>query len=251
MKKGNLKMTVETMKVNADDENEVEDLISFVDHGVPQVTPVIQLSPEAAKAVVEELASVVRRAHAAAEILGASDDIQSRAQRFEEGDVFLLERAYDNYEASRYVMDFYDVDDAKICSRMHFHTGSRMVRIMTGPDTQLRIGSLTRFSTPNLGQAVPFSLQYFQDEMPDTPPGTKRVRHNLVVPENSWVDMQIPKHVAHQFNATGPNAVIDTIHPEEHDETSREDMSGYRMMAQTIFLADKLPAAETCNQIPD
>ncbi|MDQ0648519.1 hypothetical protein QFZ53_002715 [Microbacterium natoriense] len=244
-------MIADAMKTIADDENEVEDVITFVDGGVPQVTPVLQLPPEAAKAVVDGLAAVVRRAHAVADDPGAQQDLRQRSQKFEEGDVFLLERAYDNYEASRYVMDFYDVDAADICSRMHFHTGSRMVRIMTGPGTQLRIGSLTQFSMPDVSAAVPFALRYFQDDLPDTPPGTHRTRHNLIVPENSWVDMQIPKHVAHQFNAIGPNAVIDTIHPEESKETAREHMSDYRMMAQTIFLADELPAAESCNLIPD
>jgi hypothetical protein len=58
--------------------------------------------------------------------------------------------------------------------------------------------------------------------------------------------MQIPRGVSHQFNADGPNAVIDSVHPEESIETLREGMSGYRMMAQTIFLAeDRLPAG-TC-----
>jgi hypothetical protein len=244
-------MNVETMKLSADDENEVEDVIGFLDGGIPQVTPVLQLPPDVALSVVEAMANIVRRAHKLAEATDAPTSMKSRAQKFEEGDVFLLESAYDNYEASRYVMDFYDVDDADICSRMHFHTGTRMVRIMTGPDTQLRIGSLTRFSLPDLGDAVPFRLRYFEDEVPETPPGTSRRRHNLVVPPNSWVDMQIPKHVAHQFNAIGPHAVIDTIHPEESSETSREEMSDFKMMAQTIFLAKDLPAAETCNQLPD
>jgi hypothetical protein len=33
--------------------------------------------------------------------------------------------------------------------------------------------------------------------------------------------------------------------------TIREEMSGYHMMAQTVFLADKLPDADTCATLPD
>ncbi|ATB36154.1 hypothetical protein CYFUS_001568 [Cystobacter fuscus] len=42
--------------------------------------------------------------------------------------------------------------------------------------------------------------------------------------------MQIPRGVSHQFNAVGPHAVIDSVHPEESIETLREGMSGYRGM---------------------
>jgi hypothetical protein len=42
-----------------------------------------------------------------------------------------------------------------------------------------------------------------------------------------------------------PNAVIDSVHPEESLEVLREGMSGFRMMAQTIFLAkDKATSAD-------
>lgn len=58
--------------------------------------------------------------------------------------------------------------------------------------------------------------------------------------------MQIPRGVSHQFNADGPNAVIDSVHPEESIETLREGMSGYRMMAQTIFLAGERLPADAC-----
>ena len=53
-----------------------------------------------------------------------------------------------------------------------------------------------------------------------------------------------------QFNAIGPHAVIDSVHPEESIETFREKMSGYKMMAQTIFLAKERPSAETCASLP-
>ena len=58
--------------------------------------------------------------------------------------------------------------------------------------------------------------------------------------------MQIPRGVSHQFNAIGPHAVIDSVHPEESIEVFRERMSGFRMMAQTVFLADDLADASTC-----
>lgn len=62
--------------------------------------------------------------------------------------------------------------------------------------------------------------------------------------------MQIPRGVSHQFNAVGEHAVIDSVHPEESVETFREKMTGYRMMAQTVFLADVLPASDTCADLP-
>ncbi|HEX7303508.1 hypothetical protein [Lentzea sp.] len=58
--------------------------------------------------------------------------------------------------------------------------------------------------------------------------------------------MQIPRGVSHQFNAVGPNAVIDPVHPEESIEALREGMSDCRMMAQTIFLAEEKSSSETC-----
>jgi hypothetical protein len=39
--------------------------------------------------------------------------------------------------------------------------------------------------------------------------------------------------------------VIDSVHPEKSIETFREKTLGCRMMAQTVFLADKLPDAGT------
>ncbi|MFI6314181.1 hypothetical protein ACIBEK_29100 [Nocardia fusca] len=61
--------------------------------------------------------------------------------------------------------------------------------------------------------------------------------------------MQIPRGVSHQFNAVGPNAVIDSVHPEESIEVLREGMAGYKMMARTVFLARELPDAATCTDL--
>lgn len=43
--------------------------------------------------------------------------------------------------------------------------------------------------------------------------------------------------------------VIDSVHPEESIEVFREQMSGYKTMAQTVFLTATFPAlrrASTC-----
>ncbi|MFD9903904.1 hypothetical protein [Streptomyces sp. NPDC059063] len=48
------------------------------------------------------------------------------------------------------------------------------------------------------------------------------------------------------YTGPGAHAVIDSVHPEESIETFREHMTGYRMMAQTIFLADEQPPAHSC-----
>ncbi|MFD0501221.1 hypothetical protein [Streptomyces rhizosphaericus] len=157
----------------------------------------------------------------------------------------MLEPPFPGFFADRYLMDFYDTAARDICSRMHLHTGLRFVRMMTGPDTTIRVSSLSPITVrPPTGRFAPLSC--FADDLPGTPDGVRRERHNVIVPPNAWVDMQIPRGVSHQFNAVGPNAVIDSVHPEESIETLREGMSGYRMMAQTIFLArDRGPAA-TC-----
>jgi hypothetical protein len=44
-------------------------------------------------------------------------------------------------------------------------------------------------------------------------------------------------------------AVIDSVHPEESIEVLREGMAGYKMMAQTVFLARELPDAATCTDL--
>lgn len=241
---------MEATKRVADDENEVDDVLLFKDAGVSRVTPVLQLDASVALGVVNAMARVVQSAHELQSTLRPDSSGITRSQKFEEGDVYMLSPTYENYAASRYIMDFYDVDEMDICSRMHFHTGMRLVRIMTGPGTIIRISGLSPFDVTDVAGVTPFRPRAFEDPMPDLPDGQDRTRFNLVVPENSWVDMQIPKGVAHQFNAIGPNAVIDTVHPEDGAETEREHMSDFKMMAQTVFLADERPPAETCDVVP-
>jgi hypothetical protein len=240
-----------TLKVNPDDENEVHDVLAFVDEGVCQLTPVVQFPPEVAQPIVDRLAGVVRAAHSSSEACGRDSQGITRAQTFEEGTVYMLASPYDGYFADRYLMDFYDVDERDICSRMHFHTGLRFVRMMTGVDTWIRTSSLSPFRMTSVTGVTDFAVRCFSDDLPDVPEGHQRTRYNAVVPPCSWVDLQIPRGTSHQFNAIGPNAVIDSVHPEESIETFREEMSRPQMMAQTIFLAEELPSAETCNTLPD
>ena len=239
------------LKRDADAVNEVHDLAAHRDPGRNVVTPVLQLPPAVALAVVESFAGVVADARRSAEATTADADGVVRAQTFEEGEVYMVEKPFDGFVADRYLMDFYDVEERGLCSRMHLHTGLRFVRMMTGPGTHIRVGSLSPFVVTQVAGVTPFRPREFEDMLPDTPEGVELVRHNLVVPPCSFVDMQIPRGVSHQFNAIGPHAVIDSIHPEESIETFRERMSGYRMTAQTIFLADELPASPSCAPIPE
>lgn len=239
-------MTLDPMKQHADDENEIHDVAVFVDPARNVVTPVLQLSPELASQVVWAFARIVRAAHASRDARSPDLDGIIRAQEFEEGDVYMLEKPFDGYASSRYLMDFYDVTERGICSRMHLHTGTRFVRMMTGPGTTIRVGSLSPFIVTDVRGVTPFQPEQFTDDLPDLPGGVQRTRYNLVVPENSFVDMQIPRGVSHQFNAIGPNAVIDSVHPEESIEVFRERMSGFRMMAQTIFLTEDRPDVTSC-----
>ena len=241
----------DALKVSPDEDNEVHDVLTFADSGVCHVTPVARFEPEVALAVVTALANVVRRAHAAPAATEPDADGIVRAQTFEEGDVYMLAAPYEGYFADRYLMDFYNVDERDICSRMHLHTGLRFVRMMTGPGTRIRVSSLSPLVVVTVEGVTEFDLQSFVDELPETPDQVPVRRYNLVVPENSWIDMQVPRGVSHQFNAIGPHAVIDSVHPEESIETFREKMSGYKMLAQTIFLADQRPAAQTCNRLPE
>ncbi|MFE3654376.1 hypothetical protein ACFXO2_42550 [Streptomyces sp. NPDC059152] len=158
----------------------------------------------------------------------------------------MLDAPFEGFFADRYLMDFYDVIDRDICSRMHLHTGLRFVRMMTGPGTRIRVSSLSPIDVTHIEGVTPFRPEVFEDAASDAPDGVHRTRYNLTVPENSWADMQIPRGVSHQFNAHGPHAVIDSVHPEESIETFRERISGYKMMAQTIFLAKEQPASEAC-----
>ncbi|MEU3271371.1 hypothetical protein ABZ639_11025 [Saccharomonospora sp. NPDC006951] len=234
------------IKHDADDENEIHDVATFTDAARGVVTPVLRLPEEAALAVVTAFAGIVRAAKRSTAATTPDRDGIVRSQVFEEGDVYMLESPFDGFVADRYVMDFYNVTERGVCSRMHLHTGLRFVRMMTGPDTRIRVSSLAPFEVTDIPGVTPFVPETFDDELPDTPEGVERTRHNLVVPPCSFVDMQIPSGVSHQFNAIGEHAVIDSVHPEESIETFRERMSGYRMMAQTVFLADTLPRADSC-----
>lgn len=245
-------LPADPMKLHPDDEDEIHDVTTFEDPSQNHVTPVALWPAEVAQPVVDHLAGIVRAAHrspAATSPEGEAGIV--RAQTFEEGDVYMLEAPFDGYFADRYLMDFYDVDERDICSRMHLHTGLRFVRMMTGVDTRIRVSSLSPFRVTNVAGVTPFQPVTFVDDLPDTPDGYQRTRYNLVVPACAWVDMQVPRGVSHQFNAIGPNAVIDSVHPEESIETFREAMTGYKMMAQTVFLAEERPAAETCDFVPD
>jgi hypothetical protein len=237
------------MKAHADDENEVHDLEGHVDPARCVVTPVSTLPPEAATALVGALQLIVRAGHADPASTAPDGDGIVRAQTFEEGDVYMIEAPYDAFGCDRYLMDFYNVENRGICSRMHFHTGLRFVRLHTGPGTVIRLSSLTELLVRPGVPGVPApQLVTFADEI-DGDDGQRRTRHNVVVPECSMVDMQVPRGCSHQFNAIGDLAVIDTIHPEEVVETFRENMSGLKMMAQTLFLAEEQPPADSCRRI--
>jgi hypothetical protein len=232
------------MKLSPDTVNEIRPVSVHEDPQSNRLTPVIQFPPAIAKAIVEALAGLVRAAHEAERDSPTPAGEIVRAQEFEEGNVYMLEAPFVGYFADRYLMDFYDVRQRDMCSRMHIHTGLRFVRMMTGPDTAIRVSSLTEFVvTPSIGWQG--QLDVFADADPADEEAT-RCRYNAVVPSNSWVDMQIPRGVSHQFNADGPYAVIDSVHPEESIEVLREEMSGYRMMAQTIFLSEERGPGSEC-----
>ncbi|MEV0298169.1 hypothetical protein [Nocardia sp. NPDC050710] len=238
------------IKYTADDENEIHDVAAFADAGRNTVTPVARFPAEVALVVVGAFAEIVRNAKISRAATTPDADGIVRSQTFEEGDVYMIEKPFDGFFADRYLMDFYNVEERGICSRMHLHTGLRFVRMMTGPDTRIRVGSLSPFEVTHVEGVTPFRPERFSDELPDTPPGVRRTRYNLIVPPCSFVDMQIPRGVSHQFNAIGEHAVIDSVHPEESIEVFRERMSGFKMMAQTVFLAAELPEAETCADLP-
>ncbi|MFH8409945.1 hypothetical protein ACH4FX_34980 [Streptomyces sp. NPDC018019] len=241
--------TTGRMKRSPDDEDEILDVRRHRDPDRNRLTPVVRLPPQAALSVVEALAELVRAAHRGEEANPPPAGALKQAQEFEEGDVFMLEPPFEGFFADRYLMDFYDTAERDICSRMHLHTGLRFVRMMTGPGTTIRVSSLSPITVRPTAAGWSGPLSTFTDALPGTPAGERRDRHNVIVPPNSWVDMQIPRGVSHQFNAVGPHAVIDSVHPEESIETLREGMSGYRMMAQTIFLAEDRSPAATCADI--
>ncbi|MCT2591750.1 hypothetical protein LHJ74_17915 [Streptomyces sp. N2-109] len=238
------------MKRSADAANEVHDVAAFTDAARNAVTPVLQLPPDVALAVVSAFAGVVGSAKTNPSATSRDKDGITRFQTFEEGDVYMLEAPFEEFFADRYLMDFYNVEERGVCSRMHLHTGLRFVRMMTGPQTRIRVSSLSPFQVNIVEGVTPFVPHTFEDTLPDAPHDVVRTRYNLVVPPCSFVDMQIPRGVSHQFNAVGEHAVIDSVHPEESIETFREGMAGYRMMAQTVFLADDLPDSSTCTHLP-
>ncbi|GFE27043.1 hypothetical protein [Streptomyces nigrescens] len=243
--------TTGRMKQSPDHEDEILDVRRHQDPGRNRLTPVVQLPPDVALSVVDALAGLVRAAHRTEQTHPTPAGVLKQAQEFEEGDVFMLEPPFEGFFADRYLMDFYDTAERDICSRMHLHTGLRFVRMMTGPETTIRVSSLSPITVRPTAANWTGPLRAFTDALPGTPTGVHRDRHNVIVPPNSWVDMQIPRGVSHQFNAVGPNAVIDSVHPEESIETLREGMSGYRMMAQTIFLAKDKSPATTCADLTD
>lgn len=233
------------LKSDPDATNEVRDLAEFTDKGACRLTPVITLDPHAAQAVVDALGNLVRAAHASGTASVPDREGIVRSQTFEEGEVYMLESPFTGFFADRYVMDFFDVASRGICSRMHFHTGLRFVRLMTGNDTCIQVSSLSPLQVLDgpVG-SKPIEIELFTDNLPDGE--RESTRYNAVIPPNTWADLQIPRGTSHQFNAFGPNAVIDSVHPEESIETLREEMSDFCMMAQTVFLGADNPSAELC-----
>jgi hypothetical protein len=240
-----MSQSVNQLKYDANAENEVHDLRSFTDMGVNVVSPIATFPEEVALGVVSVLSQVVKRGHSMATNTQSDSDGIVMAQRFEEGDVLMTAAPFAGYAADRYLMDFYDSRERDICSRMHMHTGMRFVRIMTGPHSRVRISALSPIHVSERAPGCDIPLAQFEDKITDEE-GSPVRRYNLIVPPCSWVDMQVPRGTAHQFNAFGRHAVIDTIHPEESIELLRERANKINMMAQTIFLEKEQPPASTC-----
>ncbi|WP_245814162.1 hypothetical protein [Cystobacter ferrugineus] len=80
----------------------------------------------------------------------------------------MLAPPFEGYFADRYLMDFYDTRERGICSRMHLHTGLRFVRMMTGPDTTIRVSSLSPLTVRSRPDWTT-PLHAFVDRLPDTP----------------------------------------------------------------------------------
>ncbi|NUT19792.1 MAG: hypothetical protein HOV77_11435 [Hamadaea sp.] len=238
---------IDAIKHIPDAENEIHDLAAFKDFGYCVLTPIVRFDAAVALGLVTTLAGVVRTGHATQAAHVRDGEGIVRAQTFEEGAVYMVAPPFDGFAADRYLMDFYDVTDRDLCSRMHMHTGMRFVRMMTGPETSIRVSGLSEF---RFGRATSsFELETFEDQLTDPASGRAYRRYNAVVPERSWVDMQIPRGTAHQFNAIGPHAVIDTVHPEESIEIFRERASRINMMAQTVFLEAEPSTSEACRDL--
>lgn len=232
------------LKSSPDSTNEVRSPGGFSDEGACRLTPVLSLDPRTAQAVVDAMGNLVRTGHASSAATAPDADGIVRAQTFEEGDVYMLESPYQGFHADRYIMDFYDVERRGICSRMHFHTGLRFVRMMTGSDTSIQVSSLSPLQILDGPPGNEIHIESFVDQIPDILGDDPR--YNAIIPPNTWADLQIPRATSHQFNAFGPNAIIDSVHPEESIETLREEMSGFRMMAQTVFLGAQEPSLGQC-----
>ncbi|MEU4219867.1 hypothetical protein [Actinoplanes sp. NPDC026623] len=240
------------LKSDPDSTNEVHAFTEFADQGVCRLTPVTAFDSHTAQTIVDALGNLVRAAHASGTATVPDREGIIRAQTFEEGDVYMLESPFTGFFADRYLMDFYDVTSRGMCSRMHFHTGLRFVRMMTGNETHIQVSSLSplRILDGPAGSA-PIAIESFVDDLPDINGDGKVTRYNAVIPPNTWADLQIPRGTSHQFNAFGPNAIIDSVHPEESIETLREEMSGFRMMAQTVFLGADNPSGVLCGPMLD
>lgn len=143
------------MKREANAENEVHDVAEFRDAARNVVTPVLQLPPDIALAVVTAFTKVVRDAKRSESATTKDKDGITRFQTFEEGDVYMLEAPFNDFFADRYLMDFYNVEERGVCSRMHMHTGLRFVRMMTGPDTRIRVSSLSPFEITGVTGVTP------------------------------------------------------------------------------------------------
>src|SRR5882757_292220 len=162
----------EPMKVDPDHENEHHDVHSHSDGGARCVmTPLLQLPAPVAQHIVGALCGLVRTAHTHEAANPTPAGQLTRAQTFEEGFVYMAEPPFEGYFADRYIMDFYDVRERQICSRMHLHTGLRFVRMMTGPDTTIRVSSLSQFEiNPSAGwTGENLALSAFADVNPPDP----------------------------------------------------------------------------------
>lgn len=238
------------IKRAADAENEVHDLDAFEDFGRCVLTPIARFPAQIAQGLVDVLAKVVQDGHSVVRNCMDDSDGITRAQRFEEGEVLMLSPPNDQFTADRYLMDFYDTRDRDLCSRMHLHTGMRYVRMMTGIETHIRVSTLSEPIVGRVSSGHVIELKQLEDELM-VESGIPHRRFNTIIPPCTWVDMQIPRGTAHQFNALGPNAVIDTVHPEESIELFRESVSRINMMAQTVFLEDEQAASSSCDLLKE
>ena len=224
------------MKISPNDPNEIHDLSAHTDASPVTVTFLVQLPDTIAEGFTHAFKAKVQSMHANPANLTANARGNVRAQTFEEGEVALAVEPAKDFAPDLYIMDFYDTRTREICSRMHMHTGMRMVTIITAPETTIQISSLTPMVVRDTEQ----------QPMLDRLPGDTKERHTFEVQPNCVVVVQIPTGVSHQFNAVGPGGLIISTHIEEMAEVEREKMHRPNMMAQTIFLQDLQPTLEEC-----